>query len=160
MIIRRDHLLAPVALGFCLLVLLACAPPGPPGSEPMSKSQIPALAPGMARVWFLRDKDPKEQHGMPIIYANSQPIGRSQPGTAFFRDFPPGSYAFTVESYDIQTGQKVVLQLTAGAQAYLDIGWGESWQHATAGGETFYVHEFSPELGQAHLRALSYVGST
>src|SRR6516225_8749792 len=129
MIIRRDHLLAPVALGFCLLVLLACAPPGPPGSEPMSEAQIPALAPGMARVWFLRD-------------------------------FPPGSYAFTVESYDIQTGQKVVLQLTAGAQAYLDIGWGESWQHAAAGGETFYVHEFTPELGQAHLRALSYVGST
>ena len=158
MIIRRDHLLAPVALGFCLLVLLACAPPG---SEPMSEAQIPALAPGMARVWFLRDKDPKEQHGLPIIYANSQPIGRSQPGTAFFRDFPPGSYAFTVESYDIQTGQKVALQLTAGAQAYLDIGWGESWQHAAAGGETFYVHEFSPELGQAHLRALSYVvGST
>ena len=156
MIIRRDHLLAPLALGFCLLVLLACAPPG---SEPMSKSQIPALAPGMARVWFLRDNDP-EEHGMPIIYANSQPIGRSRSGTAFFRDFPPGSYAFTVESYDIQTGQKVTLQLTAGAQAYLDIGWGESWQHAAAGGETFYVHEFSPQLGQAHLRALSYVGST
>ena len=101
MIIRREHLLAPVvALGFCLLVLLACAPPG---SEPMSEAQIPALAPGMARVWFLRDKDPKEQHGMPFIYANSQPIGRSRPGTAFFRDVPPGSYAFTVQSYDIQT---------------------------------------------------------
>src|SRR6516164_3088259 len=69
MIIRREHLLAPVvALGFCLLVLLACAPPG---SEPMSEAQIPALAPGMARVWFLRDTDPKEQHGMPIIYANN-----------------------------------------------------------------------------------------
>src|SRR6516164_1033360 len=106
MIIRRDHLLAPVVLGFCLLVLLACAPPG---SEPMSEAQIPALGPEMARVWFMRDKDPKEQHGMPFIYANSQPIGRSRPGTAFFRDFPPGSYAFTVESYDIQTGQKVAL---------------------------------------------------
>jgi len=157
MIIRRDHLLAPVALGFCLLVLLACAPPG---SEPMSEAQIPALGPEMARVWFMRDKDPKEQHGMPFIYANSQPIGRSRPGTAFFRDFPPGSYAFTVESYDIATGQKVALQLNAGAQAYLDIGWGESWLHGAAGGDTFYVQQFSPKLGQAHLRALSYVGST
>ena len=157
MISRIDHLLAPAALGFCLLVLLACAPPG---SEPMAGAQIPALAPGMARVWLLRDKDPHEQRGEPIIYANGQPIGRSRSGTAFFRDFPPGSYAFTVQSYDIQTGQQVSLQLTAGAQAYLDIGWGESWHHGAAGGETFYVQEFSPELGQAALRALRFVGSS
>src|SRR5215469_914924 len=104
MIIRRNHLFAPAALGCCLLLLLACAPPG---TEPMSEAQIPALAPGMARVWFLRDKDPQEQHGMPIIYANNEPIGRSRPGTAFFRDFPPGSHVFTVQSYDIQTEQRV-----------------------------------------------------
>ena len=48
---------------------------------------------------FLRDNDPQEAFGTPIIYANGQPVARSEPGAAAFRDIPPGTYRFTVQSF-------------------------------------------------------------
>jgi hypothetical protein len=155
MIITNYRLIAPILLGLCLLAPSACAPTSTVAG---SEAQIPPMTSGMARVWFLRDRDPQEQHGTPVIYANGQPVGRSQSGAAFFRDVSPGNYAFTVQSYDIPTGQKVALQLAAGTQTYLDIQWGASWQQGVAGGETFYVQMLSPELGQAYLHSLRYLG--
>ena len=77
--ITKCHLIAPILLGLSLLAPSACAPPG---DVPRSQAQIPAIAPGMARVWLLRDNDPQEAWGTPIIYANGQPIARSEPGAA------------------------------------------------------------------------------
>jgi hypothetical protein len=95
MITRKYRFIGAALAGFCLLGFPACAPQ--PG-EAVSQAQIPGIAPGMARVWFMRDTDPQEQQGEPIIYGNGQAVGRSEPGTAFFRDFPPGAYGFKVQS--------------------------------------------------------------
>ena len=155
MISRKYSITAPILLGFCLLGFPACAPQ--PG-ESFSHAQIPAIAPGMARVWFMRDTDPQEQQGEPIVHINGQAVGRSEPGTAFFRDLPPGSYHFSVQSYGIPTGYKDRLQLAPGQQVYLEVQWGGSWLEGVPGGAAFYVRTLSPELGQAYLHTMRYLG--
>jgi len=127
MIVRKYQLIALAFLGFCLWPLLSSAPQG---SAVQSYAPIAAPAPGTARVWFLRTKDPQEQFGDPIIYANGNQVGRSVPGIAFYRDFPPGTYAFTVQSYGLTAGQPIqqdTVQLAPGTQTYLEILWGGSW---------------------------------
>jgi hypothetical protein len=157
MIIGKCRLVSPAFLGLCLVALSACAPNSTVATR---EAQIPAIDPGMARVWFMRDTDPQEQQGTPIIYANGQSVGRSEPGTAFFRDFPPGAYGFKVQSYGIPTGYKDKLKLAPGMQVYLEVQWGGSWLEGVAGGEAFYVRTLSPELGQAYLRTMRYLGPT
>jgi hypothetical protein len=149
------RLIAPVLSGFCLLSLPVCAPPG---DVPISQAQIPAIAPGMARVWLLRDNDPEEAFGTPIIYANGQPVGRSEPGAAAYRDLPPGTYRFTVQSYGLPTGYKDKVKLAPGSQTYLEIQWGPSWEEGVAGGYTFYVRTLSSQLGKAYYGSMRYVG--
>jgi hypothetical protein len=153
--IAKSHLIAPILLGFCLLAPSACAPPG---DVPRAQAQIPAIAPGMARVWLLRDNDPQEAFGTPIIYANGQPIARSEPGAASYRDMPPGNYRFTVQSYGLPTGYKDKVQLAPGTQTYLEIQWGPSWLEGVAGGYTFYVRTLTPQLGPAYLGSMRYLG--
>jgi hypothetical protein len=110
----------------------------------------------------LRTKSPQEaQAGDPIIYANGNQIGRSIPGIAFYRDFPPGTYAFAVQSYGLtgaQPLQKDVVQLASGTQTYLEIMWGASWLEGVPGGATFFVRTLPPELDQAYLRMLTDKG--
>ena len=150
MVVRKYQLIALALLGFCLLPVLSCAPQG-------SGLQ----APGTARVWFMRVNDPQEQFGDPIIYANGNQVGRSIPGIAFYRDFPPGTYAFAVQSYGLTAGQPIqkdTVQLAPGTQTYLEILWGASWLEGAPGGATFYVRTLPPELDQAYLRMLTDKG--
>ncbi len=111
-------------------------------------------------MWFLRTKDPQEQFGDPEIYANGQQVGRSIPGVAFYHDFPPGAYAFTVQSYGAPTSNKDRFQLAPGTQTYLEILWGQDWLIGTAGGgqSTFFVRTLPPALDQAYLRMLTDKG--
>ena len=104
MTVRKYQFIALAFLGFCLPPLLSCAPSG---SGLQSYAPVAAPAPGTARVWFLRTKDPQEQFGDPIIFANGNQIGRSVPGIAFSRDVPPGTYAFAVQSYGLTAGQPI-----------------------------------------------------
>ena len=154
MIVRKNRLIALAILGCCLLPLLSC---GTPGSGLQTYAQVAPQPPGTARVWFLRTKDPQEQKGDPIIYANGNPVGRSVPGVAFYHDYPPGTYAFTVQSYGVlacQEVNKVTRQLAAGTQTYLEILWGSSWREGTVGGDTYFVRPLPPELDQAFLHML------
>ncbi len=72
MMIRKRHLIAPALLGFCLLPLPSCAPPS---TGAAAYAQVAAPAPGTARVWFVRTKDPDEQFGDPIISGRSERAG-------------------------------------------------------------------------------------
>jgi hypothetical protein len=153
--IAKFRLIAPILVGLGMLGPSACAPPG---DVPRSQAQIPPIAPGMARVWLLRDNDPQEAFGTPIIYANGRPIGRSEPGAAGFVDLAPGNYRFTVQSFGTPTGYKDKVQLAPGSQTYLEIQWGPSWQEGQPGGDTFYVRTLSSQLGQAYFASMRYVG--
>jgi hypothetical protein len=153
----KYHLVVVTLLGFWLLPLVSCAPGGG-GSALQSYAPVAAQPPGTARVWFMHTNDPQEQAGDPIIYANGNQVGRSIPGIAFYRDFPPGTYAFTVQSYGLPTGTKDVVQLAPGSQTYLEILWGSSWLVGTAGGATYYVRTLPPELASAYLKMLTDKG--
>ena len=156
----KYHLVVVTLLGFWLLPLVSCAPGGG-GSALQSYAPVAAQPPGTARVWFMHTNDPQEQAGDPIIYANGNQVGRSIPGIAFYRDFPPGTYAFSVQSYGLTAGQPIrkdVVQLAPGTQTYLEILWGGSWLEGAAGGATYYVRTLPPELDQAYLRMLTDKG--
>ena len=134
-----------------------------------SEAQIPAIAPGSARVWFFRGWDsPSGQSfvygAAPTIYANGAPVGEIPTGTDFFRDFPPGAYSFTVEPIGLPTPQAASLQLAAGTQSYLQVQWVASWQFGYPEADfsfapnTFAVLTASPQVAQAYLPTLSYLG--
>jgi len=80
------------------------------------------------------DRPEEVEAGTPIIYANGQPIARSEPGAASYRDLPPGTYRFTVQPLSgIPTGYKDKVRLAPGTHAYLEIQWGPSWQEPAEG---------------------------
>jgi hypothetical protein len=158
--IGKHYFTALAVLGLCLLLLVACATGGG-GSALQAYAPVAAQPPGTARVWFMHVNDPQEQAGDPVIYANGNPLGRSIPGIAFYHDFPPGTYAFTVQSYGLtssQALQKDVVQLAPGSQTYLEILWGASWLVGQAGGATYYVRTLPPELAAAYLKMLTDKG--
>jgi len=105
MMIGKYQLMALALLGFCVSLLPAC---GTPGSGLQSYAQVAPQPPGTARVWFMRVKDPQElEQGDPTIYVNGSPVGRSVPGIAFYHDYPPGTYTFTVQSYGVLGSEAV-----------------------------------------------------
>jgi hypothetical protein len=122
----RYGLVIPLVLALGVIALTDCAPQATVTS---SQAQIPALAPGTARVWFFRGWDSLSGQGFvygaaPTIYANGAPVGDIPTGTDFFRDFPPGTYNFTVEPIGLPTTQAATVQLAAGTQSYLQVQWG------------------------------------
>jgi hypothetical protein len=155
-----------VLLAACILVLADCTPQA---KVTTSQAQIPAVAPGTARVWFFRGWDSPSGQGFvygaaPTIYANGTPVGGIPTGTAFFRDFPPGAYSFTVEPIGLPTPQAASIQLAAGTQSYLQVQWAASWQFGypevdfSFAPNTFAVFTASPQVAQAYLPTLSYLG--
>jgi hypothetical protein len=158
--VRKHHLIALASLGVCLLLLASCAPAGG-GSALQAYAPVAPPAPGTARVWFSHANDPQEQAGDPIIYANGNPVGRSIPGIAFYHDFPPGTYAFSVQSYGLTAGRPIqhdTVQLAPGTQTYLEILWGGSWLVGSPGGGSYFVRTLPPELDQAYLHMLTDKG--
>jgi hypothetical protein len=159
MAVNKNRLIVLAFLGFCVSPLLSCAPPG---SGLQSYAQVAPQPAGTARVWFMRVKDPQElEQGDPIIFANGNAVGRSIPGVAFYRDYPPGTYAFTVQSYGVEGSEAVnrnVKRLAAGTQTYLEILWGASWMEGVVGGATFFVRTLPPALDEAYLRMLTDKG--
>jgi hypothetical protein len=157
---------APLLLALMVAVLSDCTPQVTVAS---SQAQIPAIAPGTARVWFLRGWDaPSGQTfvyaAAPIVYADGASVGSIPVGSSFFRDFPPGTYRFTVEPFGLPTAQATTVQLEAGTQSYLQAQWIASWVEGfpEAGfgfsPNTFAVLAMSPQVAQAYLPTLTYLG--
>lgn len=158
--------LTAMLLGLCLVGLAACAQYATPTR---TKGQIPPVAPEAARVWFFRGWDARSGQGdvyaaVPTIFANRQPVGDIPTGTEFFHDFAAGTYTFTVEPYGLPTPQAVTLQLAAGKQSYLQVQWVASWEFGYPEADfsfapnTFAVLSVQPQLAQAYLATLTYLG--
>lgn len=92
---------------FGLFALLAGSNP----SLAASPNQAPPLAAGMARVWFLHDLVPGSTFFAPMISANGVKVAISPEGSAFYRDYAPGIYLFSVENCvpQPQTSQQLTL---------------------------------------------------
>jgi hypothetical protein len=141
-------------LTVCLIALAACAQPGPR----VSLAQVPPAKSGSARVWFLRQSTshwPAVQAFSPMIYTNGAPVAAIPTETAFYRDFAPGTYRFTVQTFELPTSQATSLQLASGTEYFLDVDWidrGINW----AG--SFAVLPMGTQLAQAYLPTLHYPG--
>jgi hypothetical protein len=149
-------------LGLSVVVLAELVPEA---DATVAKAQTATIAPGMARVWFLRPAGSLNGNvwaAAPMIYSNGAPIGDIPAGSEFYRDFRPGTYSFTVQPYGLPTGQADTVQLTPGTQTYLEIQWLASWEEGNpeAGWgfapNTFGILTMSPQLAQAYLPSLTY----
>jgi hypothetical protein len=162
----RYTVAVPLLLALVVAALSGCAPQA---TNTLAQAQIPAIAPGTARVWFLRGWDAPSGQGFvyaatPIVFANGQPVGDLPVSTGFFHDFSPGTYRFTVEPYGLPTPQAATVQLAAGTQSYLQAQWIASWQEGYPEADfsfapnTFAVLTMSPQVAQAYLPTLTYLG--
>jgi hypothetical protein len=155
----KYRLTASIWFGLGLLVLGNCTPQPTAATSP---APVPAVGPGMARVWFFRQADPSGGNvyaAAPIVYANGAPVGDVQQGTAFFHDFPPGKYRFTVQPFGTPTREHDTLQLAPGTQAYAQVQWEPAWEaNRTGGGSSFTVLTTSPEVAQQYLPTLTNLG--
>ena len=152
--------------GLCLAALLGCAAET---TTTASQSPPPPPAPGTARVWFLRGWDSPSGEGYvyaaaPVVFANGAPLGDLRTGTEFFRDFPPGTYKFTVQPYGLPTTQETTVQLAAGTESYLQVQWVASWQFGypevdfSFAPNTFAIFPMSAQVAQAYLPTLTNLG--
>jgi hypothetical protein len=155
---RRYRVLTFALLNLFLVTLASLAPQA-------AEAQTPALAPGMARVWFLRSEGSFNGNvwaAEPVVYANGAPVGDIPAGTEFYRDFRPGTYRFTVQSYGLPTGVADTVYLAPGTQTYLEIEWLASWEEGypeegySFAPNTFGILTMSPQLAQAYLPSLTY----
>jgi hypothetical protein len=162
----RYGLVLPLLVTLGLGVLSDCAPQATVTS---AQAQIPAIAPGTARVWFLRGWDAPSGQGYvygaaPIVFANGAPVGNLPVGSGFFRDFPPGTYRFTVQPFGLPTSQAATVQLAAGTQSYLQAQWIASWQEGFPEADfsfapnTFAMLTMAPQVAEAYLPTLAYLG--
>jgi hypothetical protein len=159
---RRYRILTFALLSLFVGTLASLAPaPTAAAAEPPA----PAMAPGTARVWFLRQEGSLNGNvwaADPEVYANGTPVGDIAAGSKFYRDFRPGTYLFTVQSYGLPTGAADTVYLAPGTQTYLEIEWLASWEegYPEAGysfaPNTFGILTMSPQLAQAYLPTLAY----
>ena len=159
---RTYRFVTPALFGLCLSALANFTPQA---VATAAEARAPALAPGMARVWFLRPAGSLNGNvwaSEPEIYANGAAVGDIPAGAKFYRDFQPGTYRFTVQPYGLPTSAADTLDLAPGTQSYLEIQWLASWEegHPEAGfsfaPNTFGILTMSPQLAQAYLPALTY----
>lgn len=152
----------PTAAWFMGLVLLALTGCANPTQSTTGQAQVPALAPGMARVWVLRQADPPQgniEGARPMVFANGAPLAESKEGTAYFHDFPPGTYKLTVQAFGTPAKQSDTVQLSPGMQSYVQIQAVPNWEEGSGvGGWSFAVLAMSPELAQQYLPTMTYLG--
>jgi hypothetical protein len=72
-------------------------------------------------VWFLRQLLPGTEMFAPMIYANDTPVANISQGTAFYREFPPGTYVFGVQNCSAAPQSAQTIPLTSGNQVALQI---------------------------------------
>ena len=145
---RRKALGWVAALAFGLAATIGRS--GAAAAQPVPASPIAA---GRARVWFLRLYEPYVSLATPMLFVNGDPLTPSLPGTAFYRDYPPGTYTFSVDSYGTDYGQAQTVPLYPGEEVYFlvwcDPNWasGRNFQR-----DTFYVLPIPPPLAWQYMR--------
>jgi hypothetical protein len=156
--------LMPVLLGLAVLTgsmpAANAAIANPPVSAPGSAESL-----GTARVWFLRPSslDGPEAGAEPEVYANGAPVGAAAANALFYRDFTPGTYTFTVQSYGLPNNAADTVRLAPGTQTYLEVQSVPAWEEGYAGGSdsdshSFFVLNLSPQVAQYWMPALTNLG--
>ena len=150
---RRQCLLAQTVRSSFLGLLALLAGSNP--SLAASPNQAPPLAAGMARVWFLHDLVPGSTFFAPMISANGVHVAISPEGTAFYRDYAPGIYLFSVQNCvpQPQTSQ----QLTLGPHQEIALHV-QSDDTASFDCIVYYLTQVMPQMVPVVFAPLRYLG--
>jgi hypothetical protein len=139
-------------LAGCMIVLAGAVSP----SLAATPDQAPPVAPGQARVWFLRQLSPGTDMTAPMIYANGAALAISSQGTTFYRDFEPGTYVFSVQDCRPGSQTSLTLPLAAGNQFVLQLQANDFGPVDC--GPTFYLSAPAPEMLSTLFAPLLYLG--
>jgi hypothetical protein len=142
------------------LLLVSCG--APRGTVPAVTPTAP-IAPGTARVWFLRLQDPPNQEGfaaVPMVYVDRAPLVPIAQGTAFSHDFPaPGRYRLSVQNFGLYSGQHDILHLEPGTETYVQVLGVANWElESVVGGWSFAVTPMTPAAGRQYLQTVTDLG--
>jgi hypothetical protein len=136
----------------CTLGLLGAALPTKPGLAAGGGS-----APAAGRIWIYRIFDPSITLNTPYVRINGAIVALARPGSAFYRDLPPGNYRITADSQGSAPGQFASLTLVAGQSVFVKVDADNWW--AGAGclptTVTFYTLVVSPPLARAEMAGLA-----
>jgi len=147
--LRPWHSLRGAALSIALLAAASCAPP--PSTASVS---IPPIPPQQGRIWFYREIDTADVNTTtPYVRLNGAIAGVPDPGGAFYRDVPPGTYRITVDSEGNSPRPTQEVVLVAGQQIYARMGLGGSWN-----GQGFTITMEPGDVGHAAVEHSKFYG--
>ncbi len=143
------------ALVSCLVMLTGCAGP----AYAAAPQQAPPLAVGQARVWFLRQLLPGTAFHAPMIYANGAPVASSAQGTAFYRDFAPGNYVFSIENCKVEPQTSQTVALGPGTQTALQVQSDENGYWDCYPSQISYLRPVPPQTMAYLFGQVTYLGA-
>lgn len=119
--------------------------------------------PGYGRIWIYRYYEPYVSLATPYVRFSGRVIGVSEPGSAFYRDVPPGTYHVTVDSEGRDVNQFTTVAVVPGQQVYIQVQVSKYWDCGGGGGsrgsagwcrDTFYTRLQLPQVGAAAVAML------
>lgn len=137
---------------------LAALVAGVVSTSAATPGQAPPLAPGQSRVWFLRPLLPGTQFHPPMVYVNGAPIAAIAEGTAFYRDFAPGQYAFGVENCLPQPGAGQTMTLAPNTQFALEVTSDENGAWDCSPPQVSYLRQVQPQNVPYLFSQVNYLG--
>jgi hypothetical protein len=142
------------AAGALLALAIAASP-----TDAATPDQAPPLAPNQARVWFLRQLLPGENFHPPMVYVNGAPIASVAEGTAFYRDFAPGQYAFNVENCLVQAASGQTMTLAPNAQYALQVQQDDNGAWDCNPPQVSYLRQVQPAQVPYLFSQVNYLGA-
>ena len=147
---RPRRPLSQAAVSLLLLAAASCTPP--PTTASVSISPLP---PQQGRIWFYREIDTADVNTTtPYVRLNGAIAGVPDPGGAFYRDVPPGTYRITIDAEGNSPRPTQEVALVAGQQIYARIGLGGSWN-----GQGFTITMEPSAVGHAAIEHSRFYGS-
>jgi hypothetical protein len=100
---------------------------------------------------------------LPEIYANGTSVGSIPHSSRFYRDFAPGTYRFTVQSYGLPNDKADTVQLAPGTISYVWVESAPPWQfgyvgHGGSNRRSFFVYSVTPQIAQPSFQAMTDLG--
>jgi len=148
------------AAGGVLLLLMMVFLAGVGPTFAMNPDDAPPIPDGLARVWFLRQLVPGSPMHAPMIYANGAAVAISPQGTAFYHDFVPGNYVFSVENCMPTTQASFSLTLNSGSLFALQVQSDDfNVQADCEPPQVSYLRPVAPEMVAPLFAQVSYLGA-
>lgn len=156
---RRAAPLSLIVVATALVLLFGWGPPALVRTALAQTAAAPP-APGMARIWILRQFTPGGNIETPWIYINNRPLTTSQPGTIFYHDVPAGTYTVSVETCGHDVNQFTTLTLAPGSVAKLEVQSldGFTPSDCPPRSSTYYVRPVMPQFLRLYLPQLTNLG--